>query len=83
MAFERLVQRGLRRVILAGLHEQLHEVLVPVGPLWVERNRASDGVEVGGSWTITGHADGEILRGQAALGFHLLEGAWNLGIDYT
>jgi len=53
------------------------------GVVNVITRQADEAMEVGGSWTITGHGDGEILRGHAALGFDLLEGAWSLGIDYT
>ncbi len=41
------------------------------------------GVELGASRTITGHGDGEIITGQAAVGFDLLGGAWSVGVDYT
>lgn len=41
------------------------------------------GLELGGSWTITGESDGEIVRGNAAVGFELFGGTVSLGIDYT
>lgn len=41
------------------------------------------GLELGASRTITGHGDGEIITGQAAIGFDLVGGAWSVGVDYT
>ncbi|HEV8332681.1 MAG TPA: TonB-dependent receptor [Steroidobacteraceae bacterium] len=41
------------------------------------------GVEFGGSRTITEHGDGEIVRGQASVGVNLLGGSWKLGVDYV
>lgn len=41
------------------------------------------GLELGASRTITGHGDGEIITGQAAVGFDLFGGAWSVGVDYT
>lgn len=32
---------------------------------------------------ITGHGDGQVVRGVAALGFDLAGGAWSLGVDYV
>ena len=41
------------------------------------------GLELSGSRTITDHGDGEIVTGQAAIGFDLLGGTWSLGVDYV
>ena len=41
------------------------------------------GLELSGTRTITEHGDGEIVTGQAAIGFDLLGGAWSLGVDYV
>ena len=41
------------------------------------------GLELSGSRTITERGDGEIVTGQAAIGFDLLGGTWSLGLDYV
>jgi outer membrane receptor protein involved in Fe transport len=41
------------------------------------------GLELSGSRTITECGDGEIVTGQAALGFDLIGGTWSLGVDYV
>ena len=41
------------------------------------------GLELSGSRTITERGDGEIVTGQAAVGFDLLGGTWSLGVDYV
>jgi len=41
------------------------------------------GLELNGSRTISDRADGEIVTGQAAIGFGLLGGKWSLGLDYV
>jgi iron complex outermembrane receptor protein len=41
------------------------------------------GLELGGTRTITERGDGEIVTGQAAVGFDLLGGTWSVGIDYV
>ena len=41
------------------------------------------GLELSGTRTITERGDGEIDTGQAAIGFDLLGGTWNLGVDYV
>ena len=45
--------------------------------------RANRGLELSGTRTITERGDGEIVTGQAAIGFDLLGGAWSLGVDYV
>ena len=46
--------------------------------------RQSDrGLELSGTRTITDRGDGEIVTGQAAIGFDLLGGTWSLGLDYV
>lgn len=42
-----------------------------------------EGMEFAGSGTVTGQGDGEIVRGNAAVGFDLFAGSWNVGIDYV
>jgi outer membrane cobalamin receptor len=37
---------------------------------------AYDGVELSGNWTMTERGDGQIVRGQAAIGFDLFGGNW-------
>ena len=41
------------------------------------------GLELSGTRTITERGDGEIVTGQAAIGFDLLGGTWSLGLDYV
>jgi iron complex outermembrane recepter protein len=41
------------------------------------------GIELSGTRTITERGDGEIVTGQAAVGFDLLGGTWSLGVDYV
>jgi iron complex outermembrane recepter protein len=41
------------------------------------------GLELRGARTITEHGDGEIVTGQAAIGFNLRGGAWSIGVDYV
>jgi len=41
------------------------------------------GLVLSGSQTITERGDGEIVTGQAAIGFDLLGGTWSLGVDYV
>jgi len=41
------------------------------------------GVQLSGTRTITEHGDGEIVTGQAAIGFDLIGGTWSLGLDYV
>ena len=42
-----------------------------------------EGAEFGGGWTITERGDGEIVRGDALVGFDLFGGSWSIGVDYT
>jgi iron complex outermembrane receptor protein len=42
-----------------------------------------EGAQFGGGWTITERGDGEIVRGDALVGFDLLGGSWSIGVDYT
>jgi outer membrane receptor protein involved in Fe transport len=53
------------------------------GVVNIVTRREANGLELGGSRTITGDGDGEIVTGQVGIGFDLLDGAWNLGIDYV
>ena len=41
------------------------------------------GLELNVSRTITDRGDGELVTGQAAIGFGLLGGTWGLGLDYV
>jgi outer membrane receptor protein involved in Fe transport len=41
------------------------------------------GLELNGSRTIAERGDGELVTGQAAIGFGLLGGTWGLGLDYV
>ena len=47
------------------------------------RGETNPGLELSGTRTITERGDGEIVTGQAAIGFDLLGGAWSLGVDYV
>ena len=47
------------------------------------RGPSNHGLELRGSRTITERGDGEIVTGQAAIGFDLLGGTWSLGLDYV
>jgi outer membrane receptor protein involved in Fe transport len=42
-----------------------------------------EGAQFGGGWTITERGDGEIVRGDALVGFDLFAGSWSIGVDYT
>jgi outer membrane receptor protein involved in Fe transport len=53
------------------------------GVVNIVTRRETGGVELSGSRTITGDGDGEIVTGQAGVGFDVFDGAWNLGIDYA
>jgi len=53
------------------------------GVVNVITRRAHEGAELAGSWGITEEGDGQTVRGNAALGFDLLGGAWSLGLDYV
>ena len=44
---------------------------------------AYDGVELSGTWTMTERGDGQIVKGQAAIGFDLFGGSWGLGVEYV
>ena len=44
---------------------------------------AVEGAQFGGGWTITERGDGEIVRGDALVGFDLFGGSWSIGVDYT
>ena len=41
------------------------------------------GLQLSGTRTITERGDGEIVTGQAAIGFDLIGGTWSLGLDYV
>jgi iron complex outermembrane recepter protein len=45
--------------------------------------QSNRGLELSGTRTITERGDGEIVTGQAAIGFDLLGGTWSLGLDYV
>ena len=53
------------------------------GVVNIVTRREADGVEVSGSQTITAEGDGEIITGQAGIGFDVFDGAWNFGVDYA
>ena len=48
----------------------------------ITRN-AYDGAELSGNWTKTERGDGQIVRGQAVIGFDLFGGNWGFGIEYV
>jgi len=53
------------------------------GVVNVVTRRNNRGLELRGTRTITERGDGEIVTGQAAIGFDLLGGTWSLGVDYV
>ena len=53
------------------------------GVVNIVTRRNNHGLELSGTRTITERGDGEIVTGQAAIGFDLLGGAWSLGVDYV
>ena len=53
------------------------------GVVNIVTRRANRGLELSGTRTITERGDGEIVTGQAAIGFDLLGGTWSLGLDYV
>ncbi len=53
------------------------------GVVNIVTRRNNHGLELGGTRTITEHGDGEIVTGQAAIGFDLFGGTWSLGVDYV
>jgi iron complex outermembrane receptor protein len=53
------------------------------GVVNIVTRRSNHDLELSGTRTITERGDGEIVTGQAAIGFDLLGGAWSLGVDYV
>ena len=53
------------------------------GVVNIVTQRNNRGLELSGTRTITERGDGEIVTGQAAVGFDLLGGTWSLGLDYV
>jgi outer membrane receptor protein involved in Fe transport len=53
------------------------------GVVNIVTRRSHRGLELSGTRTITERGDGEIVTGQAAIGFDLLGGEWSLGLDYV
>ena len=53
------------------------------GVVNIVTRRTHRGLELSGTRTITERGDGEIVTGQAAIGFDLLGGTWSLGVDYV
>jgi len=53
------------------------------GVVNIVTRRTNRGLELSGTRTITERGDGEIVTGQAAIGFDLLGGTWGLGVDYV
>ena len=53
------------------------------GVVNIVTRRSNQGLELSGTRTITERGDGEIVTGQAAIGFDLLGGTWSLGVDYV
>ena len=53
------------------------------GVVNIVTRRNHRGLELSGTRTITERGDGEIVTGQAAIGFDLLGGTWSLGVDYV
>ena len=53
------------------------------GVVNIVTRRSNHGLELSGTRTITERGDGEIVTGQAAIGFDLFGGTWSLGVDYV
>ena len=53
------------------------------GVVNIVTRQSNRGLELSGTRTITERGDGEIVTGQAAIGFDLLGGTWSLGLDYV
>jgi outer membrane receptor protein involved in Fe transport len=53
------------------------------GVVNIVTRRNNRGLELRGTRTLTERGDGEIVTGQAAIGFDLLGGTWSLGVDYV
>src|SRR5262245_46564418 len=53
------------------------------GVVNIVTRQGNHGLEFRGTRTITERGDGEIVTGQAAIGFDLVGGTWGLGIDYV
>ena len=53
------------------------------GVVNIVTRQTDPGLELSGTRTITEHGDGEVVTGQAAIGFDLLGGTWSLGFDYV
>ena len=53
------------------------------GVVNIVTRRIHRGLELRGTRTITERGDGEIVTGQAAIGFDLLGGTWSFGVDYV
>ena len=53
------------------------------GVVNIVTRRNNRGLELSGTRTIAERGDGEIVTGQAAIGFDLLGGTWSLGVDYV
>jgi outer membrane receptor protein involved in Fe transport len=56
---------------------------MPWAAINIITRRANDGLELAGSRSITAHGDGEIITGQAAVGFGVINGDWSVGLDYV
>jgi outer membrane receptor protein involved in Fe transport len=53
------------------------------GVVNIVTRRVDRDLELSGTRTITERGDGEIVTGQAAVGFDLLGGTWSFGVDYV
>jgi len=53
------------------------------GVVNVVTRRNNRGLQLSGSRTISERGDGQVVTGQAAIGFDLLGGTWSLGLDYV
>ena len=69
--------------VLAGGASAAYGANAVGGVVNIVTRPSQHGLELRGSRTITDHGDGEIVTGQATIGFDLLGGTWNLGVDYV
>jgi iron complex outermembrane recepter protein len=69
--------------VLAGGASAAYGADAVGGVINIVTRQNNPGLELSGTRTITEHGDGEIVTGQAAIGFDLIGGMWSLGLDYV
>jgi outer membrane receptor protein involved in Fe transport len=69
--------------VLASGASAVHGSDAVGGVVNVITRRPSRAASVAGAWRITNHGDGQVAKGDAAIGFDILGGTWSLGIDFV